>query len=617
MKRLFSVFILLTTISVRLFADGFTLTTSAPSTVEVGDKFRVQFTVNTQGASHFTPPDFKGFEVIYGPSTSSQSSFQIINGRTTQSSSITYTFVVLCSVAGTYTINPASVTVDGTVIKSNPVKVKVLSIGQGGSSQGQQQSSGSHSSSQQGSPQTSRPVTSGSNISTNDLFMTATLSRTNVYEQEAVLLTYKIYTLVNLTQLEGKLPTLDGFQIQEVSLPRNKNFQLEQYNGRNYRSVIWSQYVLFPQKSGDLVIPSITYEGTVVVRARNIDPIDAFFNGITGMQEMTKHITTPRLVMHVSPLPNKPANFSGAVGQFSISSSLSPQEVDANDAVTLRLNVKGVGNMKLINTPEVAFPKDFETYDAKVNDKFSLTRSGLSGSKEFEYLVVPRHAGTYTIPATDFVYFDTESRTYKTLQTEPYTLKVNKGAGGNAHTADYSNNQQDVTELNQDIRYIKQGDVTLYQHGEQLWGTTRYALYYAVPFILFIAALVIGYKRMAAANDSVRVRGRKANKTALKRMKKANKLLADKKQSEFYDEVLRAMLGYVADKLNIPQERLSKDNIQSELTASNVSQEHIAAFIKTLDDCEFARYAPGDATTNMESVYNSAIRIITQMEGSI
>lgn len=617
MKRLFSVFILLTTISVRLFADGFTLTTSAPSTVEVGDKFRVQFTVNTQGASHFTPPDFKGFEVIYGPSTSSQSSFQIINGHTTQSSSITYTFVVLCSVAGTYTINPASVTVDGTVIKSNPVKVKVLSIGQGGSSQGQQQSSGSHSSSQQGSPQTSRPVTSGSNISTNDLFMTATLSRTNVYEQEAVLLTYKIYTLVNLTQLEGKLPTLDGFQIQEVSLPRNKNFQLEQYNGRNYRSVIWSQYVLFPQKSGDLVIPSITYEGTVVVRARNIDPIDAFFNGITGMQEMTKHITTPRLVMHVSPLPNKPANFSGAVGQFSISSSLSPQEVDANDAVTLRLNVKGVGNMKLINTPEVAFPKDFETYDAKVNDKFSLTRSGLSGSKEFEYLVVPRHAGTYTIPATDFVYFDTESRTYKTLQTEPYTLKVNKGAGGNAHTADYSYNQQDVTELNQDIRYIKQGDVTLYQHGEQLWGTTRYALYYAVPFILFIAALVIGYKRMAAANDSVRVRGRKANKTALKRMKKANKLLADKKQSEFYDEVLRAMLGYVADKLNIPQERLSKDNIQSELTASNVSQEHIAAFIKTLDDCEFARYAPGDATTNMESVYNSAIRIITQMEGSI
>ena len=619
MKKILSIFFLFTVIAVRLFADGVTFTTSAPSTVEVGDKFRVQFTVNTQGASHFTPPDFKGFEVIYGPSTSSQSSFQIVNGRATQSSSITYTFVVLCSTPGTYTINPASVTIDGNVVKSNAVKVKVLSIGQGGGSQGGQPGAGggNPSSSQQGSPQTSRPVTSGKNISTSDLFMTATLSRSNVYEQEAVLLTYKIYTLVNLTQLEGKLPTLDGFQIQEVPLPRNKNFQLEQYNGRNYRSVIWSQYVLFPQKSGDLVIPPITYEGTVVVRARNIDPIEAFFNGVTGMQEMTKHITTPQLVIHVSPLPNKPANFSGAVGQFSISSSLSPQEVDANDAVTMRLNVKGVGNMKLISTPEVAFPKDFETYDAKVNDKFSLTRSGLSGSKEFEYLVVPRHAGTYTIPAAEFVYFDTESRTYKTLQTEPYTLKVNKGIGGNAQTADYSNSQQDVKELNQDIRYIKQGNVSLHQPGEQLWGTARYALYYAVPFLLFIVSLVIGYKRMAAAKDAARVRGRKANKMALKRMKKANKLLADRKQGEFYDEVLRAMLGYVADKLNIPQERLNKDNIQSELTANNVAQEHIAAFIKTLNDCEFARYAPGDATANMESVYNSAIQTITQMEDSI
>ena len=615
MKRTLGILILLLTISVRLCADGVTFTASAPSTVEVGDKFRVQFTINTQGASHFTPPDFKGFEVIYGPSTSSQSSFQIINGRTTQSSSITYGFVVLCSVPGTYTINPASVQVEGNTVKSNPVKIKVLSMGQGGGSQGQQPGGG-RSSSQDGG-QSSRPVTSGRDISTNALFMTATASRTQVYEQEAILLTYKLYTLVNITQLEGKLPTLDGFHIQEVPLPHNKDFQLEQYNGRNYRSVVWSQYVLFPQKSGNLVIPSVTFEGTVVTRNRNIDPIDAFFNGMTGMQEMTKHITTPRLVIHVSPLPSKPANFSGAVGQFTVSSSMSPQEVNANDAVTLRLNVNGVGNMKLINTPEVAFPKDFETYDAKVNDKFSLTRSGLSGSKEFEYLFVPRHAGNYTIPSIDFVYFDTQTKTYKTLKTEPYTLKVNKGLGGNTQAADYSNNQQDVRELNQDIRYIKQGEVRLHKHGEQFWGTGRYLLSYAVPFLLFVVALVIGYKRMAFNNDKARVRGRKANKTALKRMKKANKLLAAKQQSAFYDEVLRAMLGYVADKLNIPQERLNKDNIQTELTANNVPQEHITAFIKTLNDCEFARYAPGDATANMESVYNSAINAISQMEGTI
>jgi len=602
-------------LTIQAWADGVSLNVAAPSTVEVGDKFRVQFTVNTQGASHFTAPDFKGFEVIYGPSTSSQSSIQFVNGRTTQSSSITYTFVVLCSVAGTYTINPASVTVDGSVIKSNPVKVKVLPIGQGsGASASQAQPQGGGRQSAQ-SPQTSRSTASG--ISSSDLFMTATASRTNVFEQEAILLTYKIYTAVNLTQLDGKLPTLDGFQIQEISLPRNKEFQLEQYNGRNYRSVIWSQYVLFPQKSGDLVIPSITYEGVVVTRNRNIDPIEAFFNGATGMQEMKKQITTPKLVIHVSPLPAKPANFSGAVGQFSLSSSISTKEVNANDAVTLKLAVKGAGNMKLIATPEVAFPKDFETYDAKVNDKFSLTRSGLSGSKEFEYLVVPRHAGSYTIPSVDFTYFDTEAKTYKTLKSEPYAIKVNKGQGGTAQATDYSSNQQDVKELNQDIRYIKQGEVALEESGGQLWGTWRYALCYAVPLVLFIIALVAGYKRMAANNDQARVRGRKANKIALKRMKKASKLLEEKKQNEFYDEVLRAMLGYVADKLNLPQEHLNKDNIQTELSANNVSQEHIDAFIKSLSDCEFARYAPGDAHANMENVYNSAINTITQMEDSI
>ncbi len=232
-------------------------------------------------------------------------------------------------------------------------------------------------------------------------------------------------------------------------------------------------------------------------------------------------------------------------------------------------------------------------------------------------MAVPRHAGTYTIPPVEFVYFDTEERTYKTLQGEAYTLTVKKGKGGNVQTADYSNNQQDVKELNQDIRYIKLGDVSLHETGEQLWGTWRYALYYAVPFLVFIVVLIAGSKRMAANHDLVRVRGRKANKIALKRMKKANKLLAEKKHGEFYDEVLRAMLGYVADKLNIPQEHLNKDNIQSELSANNVSKEHIDAFIKTLNDCEFARYAPGDATANMANVYDSAIQTITQMEDTL
>ena len=385
-------------LSVGAFADGdVTFKVSAPSTVEAGGKFRVQFTVNTQNVSNFVAPDFKDFDVIYGPATSSQSSFQMINGHTSQSSSIIYTFVLLSDAPGTYTIGSASVMVDGKTVKSKPTQIRVLAAGAGGTyggasgggtSGGASGNKGNGSSSSR--PSASSSASTGGAISVSDLFMTATASRTTVHEQEAILLTYKIYTLVDLTQMDGKLPTLDGFQIQEIPLPHTKEFTVEQYNGKNYRSVVWSQYLLFPQKSGNLTIPSITYEGVVVTRNRIIDPIEAFFNGQSGYMEVKKKITTPALTIHVSPLPTKPADFSGAVGKFTATSSISTKEVDANDAVTLKVSVKGSGNMKLIATPEVNFPKDFETYDAKVNDNFQLTRTGLAGTKDFEYLFVPR-----------------------------------------------------------------------------------------------------------------------------------------------------------------------------------------------------------------------------------
>ena len=616
MKRLLHIFILWC-FTVGAFADGeVTFRVSAPSTVEAGGKFRVQFTVNTQNVSNFASPDFKGFEVIYGPATSSQSSFQMINGRTSQSSSIIYTYVLMSDAPGTYTIGSASIQAEGKTVKSKPVQVRVLPSGAGASS-----SAGAGGGNQQGANnprQSSAPAASGQNISANELFMTATASRTNVHEQEAILVTYKIYTLVDLTQMDGKLPTLDGFQIQEIPLPRNKEFTIEQYNGRNYRTVVWSQYLLFPQKSGNLTIPSITYEGVVVTRNRNIDPIEAFFNGTGGDVEQKRKITTPALTIHVSPLPNKPVGFSGAVGKFSVSSSISTKEVDANDAVTLKISVKGSGNMKLISTPEVDFPKDFETYDAKVNDKFDLTRTGLAGTKEFEYLIVPRHAGTYEIPAAKFIYFDTDSRSYKTLTTEAYTLKVNKGKGGAGNNvSNYSGQQQDVQQLNQDIRFIKKGDVDLHQQGDTFFGTWKYGLAYLLPLILFAQIIVLGRKRMKANANVALSRGKKANKVALRRLKTAKKLLDNHEQGQFYDEVLRALWGYVGDKFNMSQESLNKENIEQSLLSRNVPEDLIQQFMKVLNDCEFARYAPGDVNENMENVYNSAIDAISKMEDNL
>ena len=618
MKRLLHIFILIC-FSISSWADGdVSFRVSAPSTVEAGGKFRVQFTINTQNASNFSAPDFKGFEVIYGPATSSQSSFQIINGRTSQSSSIIYTFVLMSDAPGTYTIGSASVLVDGKTVKSKPVQVRVLSGAGGGASAGGG-ANGGYSSNNGGGRQPSATAEQPSaNISAKDLFMTATASRTTVHEQEAILLTYKIYTLLDLRQLDGKLPTLDGFQIQEIPLPRTKEFDIEQYNGRNYRTVVWSQYLLFPQKSGTLTIPSITYEGLVITRNRNLDPIEAFFNGQSGYAEVKRKITTPTLSIHVSPLPNKPEGFSGAVGKFSVSSSISTQEVDANEAVTLKINVKGSGNMKLIAIPEVNFPKDFETYDAKVNDKFELTRTGLAGTKEFEYLFVPRHAGTYEIPSADFIYFDTDSRSYKTLKTEAYTLKVNKGKGGSGqNVSNYSGQQQDVQQLNQDIRFIKQGDVELHQPGDTFFGTWKYGLSYLLPLLIFVIVLIVGRKQMKANANVALSRGRKANKVALKRMKTAKKLLDTHDQNRFYDEVLRALWGYVGDKFNMSQESLNKENIEQSLASRQVPAEQIQQFIKVLNDCEFARYAPGDANENMGNVYNSAIEAITKMEDNL
>ncbi len=604
--------------SVSTFADEVSLRVSAPSTVEVGGKFRVQFTVNTQNVSHFSAPDFKGFEVIYGPATSSQSSFQMINGRTSQSSSIIYTYVLLAGNSGTFTIGSASVQVDGKTVKSKPVQVRVLSGGSGGAGGSSNGGSSNGGGNYGGGQSSSAPSASSSNISAKDLFMTATASRTSVHEQEAILLTYKIYTLVDLTQLDGKLPTLDGFQIQEIPLPRTKEFSIEQYNGRNYRTVTWSQYLLFPQKSGKLTIPSITYEGVVITRNRNLDPIEAFFNGQSGYSEVKRKITTPTLTINVSPLPNKPEGFSGAVGKFSVSSSISTKEVDANEAVTLKISVQGSGNMKLISTPEVQFPKDFETYDAKVNDNFQLTRSGLSGSKDFEYLFVPRHPGTYEIPASEFIYFDTESRSYKTIKTEAYTLKVNKGKGGAGQSvSNYSGQQQDVQQLNQDIRFIKKGDVDLHQPGDTFFGTWKCWAAYILPFLLFVIAMVLGRKQMKANANVAHLRGKKANKVALKRMKTAKKLLDAHDTGKFYDEVLRALWGYVGDKFNMSQESLNKENIEQSLTSRQVPDEQIQQFMKVLNDCEFARYAPGDVNENMENVYNSAISAISKMEDNL
>lgn len=605
-KIIFLLFTILAAWQVKA-ADKVRFVAEAADVVVSGDQVRLVLTVNSQDIKDFRAPSIKGFDVLMGPSRSQQSSIQIINGKRTSNSSTAFTYILLAGNPGTYTIPAASVEVNGEKVFSNAISIKVLP---------QDQTSGNSGNNGGGSASSSRSQAAGSRISANDLFITATASKTTVHEQEAILLTYKVYTVVNLRQLYGKMPDLKGFHTQEVELPQQKTFTLEHYKGRNYNTTVWSQYVLFPQQTGKLEIPSITFDGVVAQQTISDDPFDAFFNG-GGYVEVKKKITTPKVVINVQPLPAKPAGFSGAVGEFKLASSINATDVKTNDAVTIKLTLSGTGNMKLIGTPEVKFPQDFEIYDPKVTDDYKLTNSGLTGTKTFEYLAIPRHAGNFTIPAIEFTYFDLKSNSYKTLKTEAYNLKVAKGQGNADQVISDFTNKESVKMLGKDIRFIKLGDSSLRPKGDFFFGTVGYYLCYLIPLLLFVVFAVI-YRQKALENANVaKVKTKKANKVATRRMKLAGKLLAENKKNEFYDEVLKALWGYISDKLSIPVSQLSKDNIEAELTNYGVQEALIAEFIGVLNECEYARYAPGNENEAMDKVYSASVEVISKMENSI
>lgn len=580
---------------------------AAPDVVEEGEQFRLSFTVNTQDVSNFHLPTLKGFSVDMGPSRSSQSSFQMINGKTSQSSSVTYTYILSALKTGTYTIPAATATVNGKQYRSNTVNIEVVP-GSGGGAQSRQQGGGQHERMQM--------QDAGAKITGKDLFITVTADKQRLYEQEAVVLTYKVYSLDNLSQLAGGMPDLEGFHTQEIELPQQKSLKMEEHNGRRYGTVVWRQYVLFPQRSGKMTIPSIKFEGIVVQQNRNIDPIDAFFNGGSTMVEVKKTIVAPSLTLQVDPLPSpRPANFSGAVGKFNISASLTPSEVKTNDALTLRITVSGSGNMKLMKAPVVNFPKDFETYDAKITDQTKVGRGGVSGNKIFDYLAVPRHPGEYTVPPVEFCYFDTDAKAYKTVKTEGFDLNVAKGKGGSGG-GNYTN-KEDVELLASDIRYIHQGEVRLQQKGESYFGTAAYWWSYVIPLLAFIV-LVVVFRKQAMENANVaKMRNKKANKAAAKRLKQAAALLKADKPAEFYDEVLKALWGYVGDKLNLPATELNKENVSEKLQAKGTDVSVVQQLVETMNDCEFARYAPGDPSQTMDKIYAAATEVIDKMESSI
>lgn len=605
MKRIYLVLSVFITGIITSLAQ--TVKLNAPDVCEVGRRVNISYVVDTQDVEDIQVGTFSGFELLYGPSTSQQSSFQMINGKTTHSSTITFTYVLLAKEEGDFTLPKASVKIGGKTIHSNTTNIKVLPASQNSQTGG--------SSSSQGTRQ-QRNRTANGTIGDGELFITSTVSKSKIYEQEAVVLTYKLYTLVNIRQLIGEMPELDGFHCQELNNKAQLSLKYEHYNGRNYGTAIWRQYVLFPQKSGKLKIPSISFNAEVEVTNPHADPFDIFFGGGSLTQLLQKTINTPEVVIDVKSLPEPiPENFSGAVGKFSMTGTLSPEQLNANDAANLRLVISGHGNMKLMKAPELDVPKDFEVYTPKETDKTTNTTSGAKGNIVFDYVIVPRHGGKYSISPVEFVYFNPDTEKYTTLHTDSFHLAVAKGKV--ASSASTIQEKEDLRVLSSDIHYIKTKKTIIRKTVDDFFGTISYIMVYLGSLIVFLIILSVFYRHAKTNADIVRKKGKRAGKEATKRLKMANKLLKSHEAGAFYEETLRALLGYAGDKLNIPMTHLSKENVNEALLARGVEESLIRQYMEVLESCEFARFAPGDPAATMDKIYDTAIQAINNLDKSL
>ncbi len=596
-------------------ADDVRFTASAPGAVVQGQQFRLSYTLTNADGSDLRIPELPDFDVLMGPSTSQSSRTQIINGTVSSERSIIFTYILVAKKEGTFDIPEATIKVKNGQYTSNTLKIKVLPPDANANA------NPGASSNQGNGGQASSPASAGKNISNEDIFVRANVAQRSVYENEGFLITFKLYTLYDVVSQESiKFPEFEGFIAQEIELPQNRQWALENYNGRNYRTIVLKQAVLFPQRSGEITIGTGKYD--FVLRMRTQQQVrsifDDFFDTYTNV---TKPLVSPAVTINVKPLPpGKPASFSGAVGDYKMTSSISPATLKSDESVTVKVVISGSGNIKMVKNPEIVFPNDFEIYDPTVDVNTKINAGGVSGTKTIEYLAIPRYAGDFTIPSAEFSYFDVKSGTYKTLHTETFALHVDKGtgnAGASPQVFSSGANKEDLKLLGQDIRYIKTDGFHFNKKGDFFFGTWSYWLCYIIPAILFITFFIV-YRKQAKENANIAlVRTKKANKVATKRLKTANKYMRENKSEAFYDEVLKALWGYLSDKLSIPVSQLTKDNVESELSRFGAGEDLIKDFRTILDSCEFARFAPVQNESQMDIIYDFAVKAIDKMENTI
>lgn len=590
-------------ISIFLIAFSFTANAQSSFTasvdkdqVSLGDYFQLTLTFEgSQGGKNFHPPAFNDFMVLSGPNQSTR--MQIVNGSV--SSSISYSYILQPRDEGKFTIGAASIENEGRKYQTQPITIEVVK----GTAQ----------------PKSRRSENENPDVRGqigNNLMIKAVVDRTKVYQGEQITVSYKVYTRVQILSYDiAKSPAFTGFWSEDLEIPKQIQLGNEMVNGKEYAVGLLRKLALFPQRSGTLNLEPMEIQVTVPVRRQSSDFFDNFFDRSTPVQYK---IATEPVNITVEPLPseNIPAGFNGAVGNYQMEANVDKEDVKTNDAVTLRVKISGQGNLKLLEAPAISFPSDVEKFDPKISNNISTQGNRISGSRTFEYLLIPRHSGDQKIPPFTFSYFDTAKQQFVSLHSPEFVIKVQRGSEAEA-TSVGGLNREDVKLLGEDIRFIKSGNISFRRKGESFVGSPLFYVLYLSPLFLFVVFLVFFKQKEKEMSDVVSLRSRKARKIAKQRLSNAKKLLDEKKKEEFYAEVSHALWGYLTDRLKIPPSDLNRETIATTLQQHSVSSDTISAIISTMEQCELARFAPQSDSFQMENVFKDTVQLVTQIEDQL
>lgn len=600
------VFIIMLFLGLTSMAEEVRFTMSAPDMVSAGEQFSLTLSLNAEGED-LRMPDLPNFDILMGPSISQSRSYSVINGKMSQSVNFSYTYILRAQSEGTFTIPPASVKSKRETYQSNQVTIKVIKGRQQATTQSQQGNSAAG--------QANNGQAKTGTVSRDNLFMQYEVDKRNVYKGEMILVSLKLYSRVALSVADQTIPSFEGFWAEDIEIPSAEQTQTrEAVDGIIYNVYTLQKKILVPQQTGTLYIEPAEMVFNVQQRVSPQSLFDDFFG---SYQNVRVPVKTNRISINVKELPSAPAGFKGAVGKFSLSSSVDKTDIKSNEAITIKTKISGTGNLKHIAAPSFSFPPDFEVYDPKTSYDYNASQSGINGSTTFEQVFIPRYAGKFTIPAENFVYFDPSSQSYKTLSTNELNINVEKGSDDQSTTVVSSISKQDVKYIGKDIRYIKTENPSLKTRNRLFFGTFNY--YFSVIAVLLAFAFFFFFqkKRITENSNLALVRNRQASKLARKHLNAASLCLKNNQRDEFFEALSRALWGYLSDKLTLPLSELNRDNAQATLSKYSVEENTISEFVRIIDICEMARFAPTAVNESISDLFGEAEMLISNFEKQI